>query len=232
MSVYLPRLTTKFESPREAKFEDVPGPAGVRVFRFYILHWGVSLCFLWLYVTVMLGVTVPTWTYQLPRQVTNEQCKDPPSWDLPGTRTCTYTVLPAENITVHCNTRGDLSPKCSAARMVDQWLLGWSHMCSDLFAHRLPQCSSCSPDDCPLPDDHRPGWCRVPFDPEGTLASMPTVLTTWLGMHFGLTLAHHKDTEGLRWVLVRWILQSGFLTLVGVLIHFGALCLLGNTVLS
>ena len=72
----------------------------------------------------------------------------------------------------------------------------------------------------------------MPFDPEGTLASMPTVLTTWLGMHFGLTLAHHKDTEGLRWVLVRWILQSGFLTLLGVLIHFGALCLLGTVTRS
>ena len=66
MSVYLPRLTTKFESPREAKFENVPGPVGLRVFRFYAVHWATALCFLWLYVTIMLGVTVPTWTYQLP----------------------------------------------------------------------------------------------------------------------------------------------------------------------
>jgi hypothetical protein len=50
---------------------------------------------------------------------------------------------------------------------------------------------------------------------------VPTVLTTWLGMHYGLTLAHHKDTEGLRWVLVRWIPQSLFLMLLGVAIHYG-----------
>ena len=40
-------------------------------------------------------------------------------------------------------------------------------------------------------------------------------------MHYGLTLAHHKDTEGLRWVLVRWIPQSLFLMLLGVAIHYG-----------
>ena len=105
--------------------------------------------------------------------------------------------------------------------MVDQWILGWSHM----FAHpdfiRLPECSACSPDFCPIPNDQRPGWCRVPFDPEGVLASLPTVLTTWLGMHFGLTLAHHKESEGLRWVLLIWIPQTIFLMLLGILIHFG-----------
>lgn len=66
--------------------------------------------FLWVYVTVMLGVTVPTWTYQLPREIVNKHCVDPPPWDLPGLRTCTSTVLPAENITTHCNVRGDLTP--------------------------------------------------------------------------------------------------------------------------
>ena len=219
MSLYLPRLTTKFERPRDARFDEVPGPAGVRVFRFYILLWAVALCFLWLYVTIMLGVTVPTWTYHLPRRVTDEMCVEPPSWDLPGVRTCTSTVLPAENITVHCNVRGDLTPKCSAARMVDEWLLGWSHMYPQGRSHSAPQCSLCSPDSCPR--EQEPGWCRVPFDPEGVLASLPTVLTTWLGMHYGLTLAHHKDTEGLRWVLVRWIPQSLFLMLLGVAIHYG-----------
>ena len=96
MSLYLPRLTTKFESPSVARFDDVisqallqllvtsrpfltdclcqiqvPGPVGFRVFRFYVLHWAVALLFLWIYVTIMLGVTVPTWSYHLPGQVRN-----------------------------------------------------------------------------------------------------------------------------------------------------------------
>ena len=60
-------------------------------------------------------------------------------------------VVPETNRTVFCNVSGSLHPNCSAARLVDRWFLTNDHMCHDLFAHRLPECSSCYPEDCPIP---------------------------------------------------------------------------------
>ena len=34
--------------------------------------------------------------------------------------------------------------------------------------------------------------CNARLDPEGVLASVPCILTTWLGLHFGLVLVHHS----------------------------------------
>ena len=220
MSIYLPRCTTRLESRRVARFEDVPGPAALKVFRFYAMHWLVALGFLLVYVIIMLFVPVPTWVYEIKRSVGEPQCVDSPPWDLPGVRTCTSTIHPGVNITVACDVSGDLTPKCSAARMVDAWILGWQHMPHDMFAHRLPECSACYPGDCPREDSHRPGWCRVPFEPEGVVSSLPTVTTTWIGMHFGLVLKHHKEQAGLRWVALSWVPQSAFLLVLGTVIHF------------
>ena len=43
--------------------------------------------------------------------------------------------------------------------------------------------------------DLTPSWCRAQLDPEGTVASIPTVCITFLGLHFGLVLVHIKDHQ-------------------------------------
>jgi hypothetical protein len=54
-------------------------------------------------------------------------------------------------------------------------------------------------------------WCRAQLDPEGVLSSVPTVLTTWLGLHFGLVLVH-KPNHAYR--LKHWAgLSTAFLVL-------------------
>ena len=45
------------------------------------------------------------------------------------------------------------------------------------------------------PGQSAPGWCEAQLDPEGVLASVPCVLTVWLGMHVGLVLTHYKDHD-------------------------------------
>ena len=42
-----------------------------------------------------------------------------------------------------------------------------------------------------LGSDATPAFCHARLDPEGALSSIPTVLTTWLGLHFGLVLVHN-----------------------------------------
>ena len=68
-------------------------------------------------------------------------------------------------------------------------------MARNMFQYRLPECSSCAPDDCPK--TARPGWCEpsAPFEPEGILSGLATIVTTWLGMHFGLTLIHARERQ-------------------------------------
>ena len=51
------------------------------------------------------------------------------------------------------------------------------------MSNRGPECSSCSPGRCPLPNaTATPAWCRAHiYDPEGALPTMPAVLSVWLG---------------------------------------------------
>jgi heparan-alpha-glucosaminide N-acetyltransferase len=174
---------------RAGAFSQVRGPVWSRTFRYYSCHWLVASLSIAVYGAVLFGLWVP-------------------DWNVPGT-----------NVTVHCNTRGDLSPKCSAARLVDQWVLGWDHMCRDLFAHRLPECSSCYPEDCPKPEGERASWCGAPFDPEGVLASLPTVMSTWLGLHFGLVRQHHKETHAPSYIVKFWAAEATALVGLGWIIH-------------
>ena len=46
-----------------------------------------------------------------------------------------------------CGVHGDLTPKCSATRMVDEWLLGFRHMYFPGAANFVYSkwCSGCSP---------------------------------------------------------------------------------------
>ena len=190
MALYLPTNVRGTRGSLEADFASCPGPLWSRSFRFYRAHWLVAFLFVGVYTALTFGLYVPTWT--------------PPG----GTEE------------VVCDVRGDLSPKCSAARYVDQTILGWKHMCPDLFAHRRPECSSCYPENCPiLPPTPTPAWCHAPFESEGLLATLPTVLTTWLGMHFGLVLHHYKPTHSQVYITKFWLGEAVMLVVVGIIIH-------------
>ena len=65
---------------------------------------------------------------------------------------------------------GSTTPQCNAAFYWDTKIVGVAHMYKTPTYNRLPECSSCSPGDCPIPG--RPDWCMRPFDPEGTISSL------------------------------------------------------------
>jgi heparan-alpha-glucosaminide N-acetyltransferase len=92
------------------------------------------------------------------------------------------------NVTIPCNVSGQFNtPECSAAGFWDRAILGQAHLGS-WMSTRMEQCSVNSPADGPLPAD-APQWCTAyMYDPEGILATVPTVLTTLLGVHFGRVL--------------------------------------------
>ena len=133
----------------------------------YGYQWLAALAFLIIYIIVMKTLPVPTFTYNNP----------------------TYG-----NVTVECNgTTGDLSPACNAARQVDLWVLGWDHMYKAPEYMRLPACQYYPVfNDCPKPVGQAPPWCFVPQDPEGILSSLPGVLTTFIGFHFGNVLIQYE----------------------------------------
>ncbi|KAK8958311.1 hypothetical protein KSP40_PGU001501 [Platanthera guangdongensis] len=66
-----------------------------------------------------------------------------------------------------------------------QWVV---LMCS----HVNVGCTFSSRNDGPLRDD-APSWCLAPFDPEGLLSSISTILSTTIGVHYGHVLVHYKN---------------------------------------
>lgn len=191
MAIFLPKYTTVVGWKRNGLWTEVGGAMWSRSFRFYALHWLVAATFMLIYLVITFGLYVPDW------------------------------VVPETNRTVFCNVSGSLHPNCSAARLVDRWFLTNDHMCHDLFAHRLPECSSCYPEDCPIPygSPKRATWCDAKFEPEGILASIPTVMTTWIGMHYGLVLQHYKQTHTKTYICKFWFTESTVLVALGWVIH-------------
>jgi heparan-alpha-glucosaminide N-acetyltransferase len=136
----------------------------VDLLRMHALQWLVPAFFASLYLLLMLLTPVP-------------------SWDVANTSISRKHGIAGK--TIACNgTRGDLGPACSAAGYYDRLLFGQSHLYQPGEKVRLPECSSCSPGYC-QPNATQPTWCWAPFDPEGSVATLMTILTTYLGVHFG-----------------------------------------------
>ena len=179
------------------------------------MHWLVAFGFFAFYVCIMLFLKVPTWSFAHEGHWEDSHC------EVSGaghnrTQVCTSHWVPPVNITTICDKRGDLTPACSATRYVDTWLLGYEHMYDGGPFKRSHWCSGCAPDECDLPDgQEKPGWCDSKLDPEGVLSSVPTVLTTWLGLHFGLVLSHYP-AAGYR--LKHWAVLSTILFSLGWII--------------
>ena len=55
------------------------------------------------------------------------------------------------------------------------------------MASRMPDCSTCSPGDCR--DPKAPKWCGAhSYDPEGLLATLPTIVSTMIGLYYGFAV--------------------------------------------
>eukprot|EP00455_Lapot_gusevi_P053267 TRINITY_DN8274_c0_g1_i1.p1 TRINITY_DN8274_c0_g1~~TRINITY_DN8274_c0_g1_i1.p1 ORF type:complete len:256 (+),score=75.23 TRINITY_DN8274_c0_g1_i1:79-846(+) len=92
-------------------------------------------------------------------------------------------LTPLDSIPACQGAPSRLSPQCNAAYYWDEKILGLSHMYGSPTFQRTPECSSCSPRQCPKLD--APAWCTSSFDPEGILSSLCAVLSTFLGLFYG-----------------------------------------------
>jgi len=131
-----------------------------------------------------------------------------------------------EPFTIACDVRGAvLSPECSATGFFDRLLFGQDHL-GTWMSTRLPECSSCSPGS---PDSkYRPechdlttqAWCWAHiYDPEGALATVPAVMSVWLGVHFGRALEVDRIGRG-QGLILHWLSCSTFLIIAGLIVHF------------
>ena len=226
MAMYLPKWGAKGVEWGSATSLWPKGGGHTTLFKFYIFHWLVALSFFAVYVCIMLFWTVPSWSYVVDARDSDMKC------NITGTtKTCTYTHHPAVSHTIKCDIKGIdtkpfLGPECSATRAVDEYLIGFSHMYGGGEFSRRPECSSCSPGKCPCSKEHPcPGgadgganaavWCGGQLDPEGILSSVPTVLTTWIGMHYGnvlVAMSSHRQR------LLHWTIMSSVLLVLGFII--------------
>ena len=214
MKMWLPVYTTN-GFVRQGSWTDTAQNTSA-LFSHYALHWAVAFTFFAIYLVIMLFVTVPTWEYNIPGHVDDD---NPPdcvvSWHNATQKqqqVCTSDWVPEVVIRTECDVHGDLTPKCSATRMVDVWLLGYHHMWQDSFIDDSPWCVPADAGGDLKPGEEPPTWCKSPLDPEGVLSSIPTVLTTWLGLHYGLVLTHFSNV---RYRLKHWAVLSTVLFALG-----------------
>lgn len=190
MKMYLPVYTADgFLSPKIGCWSNAPH-GKFAIFKHYALHWAVAFGFVFVYVSIMLFAKVPSWEYSRPSGWAMDDGELDSDCEETGNKTlgtliqvCTTEWKKEKTYRTECDDiSGDLTPRCSAARMVDEWILGFNHM-YDEGCEGCRECNDEAPD-WPI-GQKKPKWCDARFDPEGVLSSVPTVMTTWLGLHFG-----------------------------------------------
>ncbi|XP_041019918.1 heparan-alpha-glucosaminide N-acetyltransferase isoform X2 [Juglans microcarpa x Juglans regia] len=117
---------------------------------------------------------------------------------------------------VACGMSGKLDPPCNAVGYIDRLVLGLNHMYQHPAWKRSKACTDNSPYEGPFRSD-APSWCYAPFEPEGVLSSISSILSTIIGLHFGHVLVHfegHPDR------LKHWSLMGFALLILGITLHF------------
>ncbi|XVF58901.1 hypothetical protein PTKIN_Ptkin07bG0103300 [Pterospermum kingtungense] len=140
--------------------------------RKYQFQWVVALVVTIIYISLLYGLYVPDWEYQITDATTSSSAP--------------------KIFAVKCGVRGDTGPACNVVGMIDRKILGIQHLYRKPVFERTKQCSIKSPDYGPLPSD-APTWCQAPFDPEGLLSSVMAVVTCLVGLHNGHIIVHFKD---------------------------------------
>ena len=177
-------------------------------------RWAAASAFVILHLLLTLFTYVPSWVSHY------------------GYNNSHYGVKLEQPFEVVCDTRGHIhTPQCSAASFFDRLLFGQDHL-GTWMSKRLPECSSCSParpNSMYFPHCHLlvnvsagdPAWCFAHmYDAEGALATVPTVMSVWIGAHYGRVLRF----DGLSaQVLVHWLACSTVLIAAGLALHFEGL---------
>ncbi|KAL0334569.1 UNVERIFIED_CONTAM: Heparan-alpha-glucosaminide N-acetyltransferase [Sesamum radiatum] len=164
--------------------------------RNYNWQWCVALLLSLIYLGLSYGLYVPDWQY------------------LVQADSSMLTVNNSRVYTVKCSVRGDLSPACTAAGMVDRYILGVDHLYAKPVYRNLKECNLSSHGQVPQTS---PSWCHAPFDPEGVLSSLTAAVTCIIGLQYGhiLTqLQHHKER------LWNWSIFSVSLMGLGLFLAF------------
>eukprot|EP00301_Raphidiophrys_heterophryoidea_P024035 c7679_g1_i2.p1 GENE.c7679_g1_i2~~c7679_g1_i2.p1 ORF type:complete len:460 (+),score=80.39 c7679_g1_i2:88-1467(+) len=78
-------------------------------------------------------------------------------------------------VKVHECSRGQTTIECNSSRMIDQSFFGSSHLLRNPPYSRSSVCRSM----------HPPEYCQLPFDPWGVLPSLPAIVATFIGYHYG-----------------------------------------------
>ena len=167
--------------------------------RVYAWEWLVPAFFTSAYLILMLATPVP-------------------SWNVANTSTSRDKHI--VGATIHCNgVQGDLGPACNAAGYYDRLLFGQHHMYQPGEKVRLPECSTCSPGSCWHPTNASqmpPPFCWAPFDPEGAVATLMSVTTTYIGLHFGRAVRVSRvQSEPDRSLLKLWGASTAVCAAVG-----------------
>lgn len=165
------------------------------IFRLYYWHWLVAACVLVVYFCVLYSAYVPDWQFT----VHDEDSSD-------------YGKI----FSVSCGVRGKLNPPCNAVGFVDRAVLGINHMYKHPAWRRSKECTQNSPYSGPF-RNNAPSWCYAPFEPEGILSSISSVLSTIIGVHFGHVLIHFKEHLAR---LKHWMIMGTSLLVLGLALHF------------
>ncbi|KAE8663740.1 U2 small nuclear ribonucleoprotein A' [Hibiscus syriacus] len=159
--------------------------------RKYQFQWLAASVLAVIYISLLYGLYVPTWQYQIPDSTSSSAPKI---------------------LSVNCGVRGDTGPACNVIGMIDRKILGIQHLYRKPVFERTKQCSINSPDNGPLPFD-APTWCQAPFEPEGLLSSVMAVVTCLVGLHYGHMIVHFKDHRDR---IRLWLIPSSAFLVLGL----------------
>uniref|UniRef100_A0A6N2JX11 Heparan-alpha-glucosaminide N-acetyltransferase catalytic domain-containing protein n=1 Tax=Salix viminalis TaxID=40686 RepID=A0A6N2JX11_SALVM len=169
--------------------------SGLSMLRKYRFQWGAVVILVSLYLSLLYGLYVPDWEYQIPVAASSSSPKI---------------------FRVKCGVRGTTGPACNAVGMIDRTILGIHHLYRRPVYARTKTCSINSPDNGPLPPD-APSWCQAPFDPEGLLSSVMAVVTCLVGLHYGHIIVHFKEHKDR---ILHWMVPSTCFVVLGLGLGF------------
>eukprot|EP00037_Helgoeca_nana_P015524 m.145079 g.145079 ORF g.145079 m.145079 type:complete len:557 (-) comp23055_c0_seq6:54-1724(-) len=194
-----------------------------RAFRVHAWQWAVAVSFLVGYLLVMLAVPIPSWSYTYNNVTMDVKC------DMSGD--LTPACSPARWVDVKligldhmfhngCFDRTSSCSSCPPAFCPKPFRCPIGVSCPNGTASSAKfRFVSCPNGTCPngmVGEDFAADWCGARLDPEGTLASMPTIVTTFIGYHFGMVLQHFPDpADRLR----QWVPQATGLLVAGVTVQ-------------
>ncbi|WRX09130.1 Heparan-alpha-glucosaminide N-acetyltransferase [Theobroma cacao] len=202
----------------------------LNLLRKHRFQWVAALALTIIYISLLYGLYVPDWEYQIPVATSSSA---------PKFFSVSSSFLLKISFKVKCGVRGDTGPACNVVGMIDRKILGIKHLYRKPVFERTKQCSINSPDYGPLPSD-APSWCQAPFDPEGLLrfvcsSSSPSVACLWMdlvfsgcssvmamvtclvGLHYGHIIVHFKDHRDR---IRLWLISSSGLLVLGLALDF------------